>query len=260
MIDPAYAFAGLPLALRAELINSYREITRNFIERRWEPSELRGGKFAEIVYSIANGAVSGGYPAKASKPQNMAVACRALEGQPANPTLVGDKSLRVYIPRALMLLYDIRNNRGVGHVGGDVDPNNMDASAVVGIASWVMCELVRIFHNLSTEEAQRTVDSLVERKIPIIWEVEPGGAKRILDSAMSVKDQVLLLLHHSTGWVGVSDLQKWVEYKNSTNFRNNVLGSLHKARLIEFDGGSAKAKISPKGAVDVEHRLLKTRT
>jgi hypothetical protein len=255
MIDPARALAGLPTGLREELISSYREITRNFIERRWEPSELNGGKFAEVAYSIVSGAIAGAFPAKAKKPPNMAVACRALEGQPAT-TVVGDKSLRVYIPRTLIVLYDIRNQRGVGHVGGDVDANAMDASAVVALASWVMAELVRIFHGVSTNEAQDTVEALVERKTPLIWEVE--DIKRVLDPDMPAKNQVLVFLHHGTGWVSAADLCRWVEYSNPSVFRKKVLAGLHKARMIEFETAGDRARISPLGAADVEQRLLKS--
>jgi hypothetical protein len=188
----------------------------------------------------------------------MADACRALEGKPAVPNLVGDKSLRVFIPRALVFLYDVRNQRGVGHIGGDVDANAMDASAVVAMASWVIAELVRIFHQVSTKEAQDTVEALVERKTPLIWEVEAGGTKRVLVPGMKTKDQVLLLLHHSNGWVPAATLQKWVEYKHSTNFRDTVLSELHRpTRLIEFDVVGDRARISPLGAADVEQRLLK---
>jgi hypothetical protein len=259
MIDPAHALTGLPGGLRAELIDSYSEIVRNYIERRWEPSELRGGKFAEVAYSIVEGAVSGSFPSKAKKPKNMADACRALENKPSNAALVGDKSLRVFIPRALIFLYDVRNQRGVGHVGGDVDANSMDASAVVSLASWVMAELVRIFHGTTTEAAQQTVDALVERRTPLIWEVETGGMKRVLDPKMQGKDQALMFLHHSTGWVSASTLFNWTEQKNGTQFREKVLGALHKARMIEFDSAGDRAKISPLGAADVESRLLKTR-
>ena len=35
------------------------------------------------------------------------------------------------------------NNRNVGHVGGDVDPNHMDATGVLAQCNWVMGELVR---------------------------------------------------------------------------------------------------------------------
>lgn len=258
MIDPARALAGLPDSLRAELIDSFRNITRNFIERRWEPSELNGGKFAEVVITVIEGAIGGSFPARSKKPLRMADACRALENKPATP-LPGDKSLRVHIPRALVYLYDIRNQRGVGHVGGDVDPNALDASAVVAMASWVMAELVRIFHGVTTQEAQDTVDALVERKTPLIWEVELGGIKRVLDPRMIGRDQVLVLLHHSAGWVKVVDLCRWVEQKNITQFRDKVLSILHKARLIEFDATGDRTKISPLGAADVETRLLKSR-
>jgi hypothetical protein len=259
MIDPARALAGLPAGLRGELIDSYRNITRNFIEHRWEPSELNGGKFAEVVFTIVEGAIGGAFPAKAKKPPRMVDVCRALESRPAT-ALPSDRSLRVHVARALVYLYDIRNQRGVGHVGGDVDPNAMDASAVVAMASWVMAELVRIFHNVSTREAQDTVEALVERKAPLIWEVE-AGTKRVLEPTLGTKDQILLLLHHSTGWVPAVHLQRWVEYKNKSRFRDEILGELHKpARLIEFDEKGDLAKISPLGANDVETRLLKTRT
>ena len=126
----------------------------------------------------------------------------------------------------------------------------MDAEAVQAIASWIMAELVRIFHGVSTEEAQQTVDALVERKTPMIWELE--GVKRVLVPGMSAKNQVLTFLHHSPGWVSTTDLLKWIEYSNASVFRNSVLKALHKARLIEFDHARERARISPRGAKEVE--------
>lgn len=110
----------------------------------------------------------GSFPATAGKPRDMAGACRALENEPPDANRVGDRSLRLLIPRALPVLYEIRNNRGVGHLGGDVDANHMDAEAVQAVASWIMAELVRIFHGVATQEAQDTADALVERKSPAI--------------------------------------------------------------------------------------------
>lgn len=255
MIDPSRVLAALPQTVRDELLNSYQKIMSNYLERRWEPSELNGGKFCEVVYSIVNGAVKGIFPAKASKPRNMLIACQAVEKETADPNRVGDRSLRILIPRLLPVLYEIRSNRGVGHVGGDVDPNHMDAEAVQAMASWIMAELVRIFHGVTTQEAQDTVDALVERKSPAIWEIE--GVKRVLDPSMSAKNQVLMLLHHSTNWVSAADLLKWVEYSNSSMFRRSVLQAMHKARLIEFDSNKGLARISPLGAKTVEEDLLK---
>lgn len=157
----------------------------------------------------------------------------------------------------LTALYEIRNNRNVGHLGGDVDPNYLDATAVLSMSSWVVAELVRVFHNVSTKEAQESVDALIERKLPVIWEV--GSVRRVLDSEMPARDQALLLLYQKPSWVSEKDLTSWVEYSSLAMFRTRVLRPLHSARLIEHDNVSGTARISPKGAREVEERVLQSR-
>lgn len=257
MIDPTKLLAGIPPALRDPLLSSYQEIVANYTEHRWEPAELNGGKLCEIVYSILNGTLTGTFPAKPSKPANMVDACRALEKIPPVGSRLGDRSLRILIPRMLTALYEIRNNRNVGHVGGEVDPNHLDATAVLSMSSWVIAELVRIFHNISTEEAQESVDALIERKDPVIWEV--GDVRRVLDSSMSAKDQTLLLLHQRLGWTSDKDLAASIEYSSTAMFRSRVLDPLHGDRFLEFDREAGRARISPKGSRDVEERLLRSR-
>jgi hypothetical protein len=258
MLDSSKVLVGIPAGLRDPLIKSYQEITTNFAEHRWEPSELNGGKFCEIVYTIIDGVLSGSLPSKPSKPKNMLLACQALEKIAAQPSRVGDHSLRILIPRMLPPLYDIRSNRGVGHAGGDVDPNFMDATAVYAMASWILAELIRIFHQLSTKEARETVDALVERRIGLVWEVE--DIKRVLDPEMNKDDQTLVLLYSKPAWVGEQDLFSWVEYSTSNMFRKNILRVLHKKRLLEYNEKQHRARISPLGSKFVEQQVLKTRT
>src|ERR1700733_13021618 len=204
MINSSKVLASIPAGLREPLFQSYREIATNFAEHRWEPSELNGGKFCEVVYAIINGVIAGSFPVRAAKPRDMVLACRALEKVPAQSAGVGYRSLRVLIPRVLPPLYEIRNNRGVGPAGGDVDPNFMDATAVFGMASWILAELVRIFHGVSTQDAQETADALVERKIGLVWEIE--DVKRVLDPNMRKDDQTLVLLYTKPSWVPEQDL------------------------------------------------------
>lgn len=256
-MNPDALLAGLPPQLRAELVACYTAICRNYRENRWEPSELNGGKFAEVVYTIVHGALDGRFPSKAAKPRNMAAACKALEEYPSDPSRVGDRSLRILIPRMLPVLYEVRNNRGVGHVGGDVDPNHEDAEAVLAMARWVMAELARIFHELTTAEAQAAVDSIISRHHPLVWELE--GIRRVLDTSLRVGDQVLILLYSEPDWVSTANLCEWVEYSNLSTFRNSVLAKLHKERLIEHDSKKKRTKISPKGAQQVEEQLLEAR-
>lgn len=254
MIDANRIFARLPIPLRDTLLECYRQIMSNYLERRWEPSELNGGKFCEVVHSIVYGEISGTFPINATKPQNMRSACQALEQTTADPKRVGDRSLRILIPRLLPVLYEIRNNRGVGHVGGDVDPNHMDAEAVQAMASWIMAELVRVFHGVTTDEAQKTVDALVERKSPLIWEIE--GVRRVLVPGMSAKNKTLMLLHYSAEWVATPELFNWVDYSNLSGFRRRVLTPMHEDLFIEFNSREDKARISPLGAKHVETTLL----
>ncbi len=257
MIETDKLLAGLPLGLRAPLLDSYKEIVSNYRERRWEPSELNGGKFCEVVYTILDGAISGSFASAPTKPRNMLVACQALEGKSVDPSRTGDRSLRITIPRALPFLYEIRNNRGVGHIGGDVNPNLMDATAVHGLASWVLAELVRIFHSVSADEAQRIVDALVERAIPLIWEFD--GGRRVLNPGMPKSDQALILLYQTTDWVSDDELLNWVEYSTLSMFRVRVLEQLHTGRLIEYNRKQRRVKISPLGIKKVETQLLDLR-
>jgi len=101
VINPSHVLPALPKALREELLKSYQQIMSNYLERRWEPSELNGGKFCEATYSIISGAIKGSFPAKASKPGDMLSASRALEKETPDPNRVGDRSLRILIPRVL---------------------------------------------------------------------------------------------------------------------------------------------------------------
>jgi len=250
MQAPAQLFGMLPESLRDELYKAYSEIERNFRERRWEPSELNGGKLCEVIYSIVKGHLDGNYPPTSTKPSNMVDACRNLEQSPSS----FPRSFRIQIPRMLMSLYEIRNNRGVGHVGGDVNPNEMDATCVLQMSKWLVAELIRAFHNTTVESAQHAVDSLSEREIALVWQI--GDTKRILDPHMSRADQTLLLLYSSSDPLTEQELLSHVEYSNGSVYRRDVLRKLHAKRFVEYDESTKLVVISPLGITHVESVLL----
>ena len=122
------------------------------------------------------------------------------------------------------------------------------------MASWILAELVRVFHQVKTTEAQDAVDALVERKLSLIW--FPGTVRRVLDDKMSAADQTLILLHQGLAWVEEGNLLASVEYSSAGMYRKRVLEKLHKARMIEFDKAGARARISPKGSAYVEVAVI----
>jgi hypothetical protein len=242
-MSAAGALNAIPDGLRIPLLAEYQSIVQNFSEHRWSPSELSGGRFCEIVYSILDGHAKGAYAAAPSKPPNFVGACRQLENNNHVP-----RSFQILIPRLLPALFEVRNNRNVGHVGGDVDPSHMDAVFVLSNCNWIMAELIRVYHGLSTVEAQRLVDALVERRVPLIWEGE--DVRRVLNPKLSLQDQVLLLVSTAPAeQLSTADLIDWTGTKNKAYFRT-LLRKLHQKRLIEFSSDGSRVQILPPGSIE----------
>jgi hypothetical protein len=241
----ADSLGSVPPGLRKDLLTAFNEIVTNFREHRWEPSELNGGKLCEAVYTIALGHLEGEYPERATKPQNMLAACRALEQWSDGP-----RSVRIQIPRIVCALYEIRNNRGVGHAGGDVNPNQMDATVVLYMAKWLVAELVRVLHDVSNDEAVQIVEGLIEREIPLVW--NHGEIRRVLQPGLTKKEQVLVLLLPEHGGVTEAQLLSWMEVRNRAAFRRDVLRPMHRDRLIEFSELQGTARLLPPGVANAE--------
>ncbi len=239
----------IPDGLRKPLLEEYNSIVQNYLERRWTSSELSGGKFCEIVFSILDGHAKGTYSPTPFKPSNFVDACKKLENNSHAP-----RSFQILIPRMLPALYEIRNNRNVGHVGGDVDSNHMDSLAVVSTSGWILGELIRVFHNVSVNEAQKTVDFITDRKIPLVW--ESGGVKRILNPSISLKDQILLLVGSQSSKTKTNDLSDWTEYKDRAYFIK-TLRQLHKARFINLSNDEIEIEILPPGTHHIEKLVSK---
>jgi hypothetical protein len=250
ILEPA--LSSIPKKLRDKIISTYVELKRRSTESKYESAGLSAGKFCEAVIRLLQHEVTGKYIPFGTSIPNMADECRKIV---ASPKTAAVESVRLIIPRALMHLYTLRNKRGIGHIGGDVDANKIDLSAIVSAADWIICELIRIYHKLSLEEAQDLIDSISFKTIPTIWEV--AGKKRVLNPELSAKDKSLLLLYSETDLgILVEDLYEWVEYSSLSMFKSHVLNPLHKKKYIEFDKESNIVYLSPLGAKFTEQNLL----
>lgn len=251
-LTPEDAFSILPATLRGDLLGAFNEIVKNYRERRWEPSELNGGKLCEVVYTICKGWLEGGsYPQRATKPSRFANKCWEMET--VYQQVPNSRSAHILIPRMMMGLYDIRNNRGVGHAGADVDPNHMDATAVLYGAKWLTAELVRLLHTLTTDEATAIVDGLIEREVAWVW--AHGDKKRVLRNGLTWKQKTLLLMLAEAGDVAEAELFRWLEHPGLPSFRKDVLKQLHRARLIEYAADKRTVRLLPPGVTAAEKVL-----
>ncbi|MGA9836173.1 MAG: hypothetical protein WBQ26_02525 [Gemmatimonadaceae bacterium] len=246
------ALAGVPEPFRAKIIASYLGVRDAFASGDHDAAGLRGGVFAETVLRLVQELLTGTHTAFGTQIPGFEAEVQRLQRL---PVASGHESLRIVIPRAVSFLYTIRNKRGIGHAGGDVEANAIDAATCVRVCDWCLCELLRIYHNMSLEEAQALLDAIAVRAVPSVWLV--NGRKRVLDTGLDYRSQALVLVYSSPdASVLEEDLRDWMEYPTPRRFRERVLAPLHSARLVEWDKESGTVSLSPTGIVHVETHIL----
>jgi hypothetical protein len=227
------------------LLREFDEVQDRFHRGDFRPSELSGGRFGEVVFRICQQVCLGTHtPAGRSLPNTNDL----IEKFEKTPGTKADDTFRIHIPRSLRLIYDLRSKRDVAHLGSSVSPNLSDASLVVTIASWIVAEIVRVSHKCSMDTAQAIVDSLVQRRVPLLW-VEKDFI-RVLNPAVKPSERALLVLYHfQPEWVTDSDLMRYIEEPRVGNF-NRLIETLHKRALVQHSGD--RTKILPPGMKFVE--------
>lgn len=240
------ALKALPDGLREPLVSEFEQALAEYRASDWEKVGLKAGKFCEIAYCICSGHVAGAFPASPTKPPDFKKSCLDLEVH----NKAKGRSLCIQIPRILLGLYELRNNRAIGHIGGEISPNHMDAEFFLSGMKWILAEFVRFFSLLPLDDLHALIEAVTARTFQIVW--SNGDIKRILEPAKTASQKVLILLYSEAKSVDVAQLQAWVEYKNGTEFRRKVLKALHKKALIHFDESRATAAILPPGQVLVE--------
>lgn len=246
------ALLGIPKKFRDRILDQFLSVKKNFLEGKDEPAGMAAAKLCEVVLRFLQHEITGTNIPFNKSIGNLPNECRKLiEASNSN---VPD-ALRVIMPRMLVCLYTFRNKRDIGHIGGDVDSNRIDAATITRLSDWVICELIRVYHQLSIEEAQDLVDAISQRTLPDVWVV--SGKKRVLRTDLSTKDQTLLLcFHDETAAILVEDLCDWIEYSSVSMFKKRVLSPLHAEKLIEHDQDTDTVIISPLGIKRVEETIL----
>jgi len=251
------SLGNMPVKFKDRICADYLELKKRYARSQfdlaWDTSGLSVGKFCESVLRFLQHVLTGDNIPFGKHIPNFPDECRKLIQLEST---AGLESLRIIIPRGLVYLYTIRGKRGIGHVGGDVDANEIDAAVIVRVCDWIIAELIRIYHKLSLEEAQAIVDSVAERTVPMVWEI--GGKKRVLRPELSYSDKTLLLLYTAVeSGILVEDLFDWVEHSSKTDFKRRVLKGLHDAKYIEWDVDNDITYLSPRGIDFIEKQLLR---
>ncbi len=147
-------------------LKHYSATIEKFVAGDWEGTSQKAGKFVEAVTkalmlhcgkTIEN-------PRKFSAGREM----RQLEH--AGGTF--PEAIRLVIPRAGIFVYDIVSNRGGRHDPHDVDANEMDATTVVPMISWMLAEMVRFCSGADPAAAMSLIKELATKTYPYFEEID----------------------------------------------------------------------------------------
>src|SRR5881296_3677417 len=150
--------------LVSELIEAYVEAKRNYYLGGFRLSAVEGGRFCEAAFRMLQQRATRKFTPLGTHLDTEKIV-QVLGNIPATAQ---PDSIRLHIPRALRVVYDVRNKRDAAHLADGIDPNLQDATLVISVLDWVVAEFVRLYHSVSADEAQRIVEGLVTRCTPAI--------------------------------------------------------------------------------------------
>ncbi len=161
--------------------------------------------------------------------------------------------IRIHIPRALRMVYDIRNKRDAAHLADGIDPNVQDATLVVSVLDWTLAEFVRLYHGVSADSAQRIIADLVRKRVPSVQNID--GYLKILNPKLKVSDRVLVLLYERGSERATrEELSGWVHQRMRKNLNRTLEHLEHERAFIHSVGNIFQ--ITEAGMREVEDRRL----
>jgi hypothetical protein len=248
--------AQLSLKLDAKLVHeileAHSETKRSYYLGGFRLAEVEGGRFCEAAFRLLEFISFGKYTllGKQIDSEKLIDHLRSLDGSKY------PDAVRLHIPRALRLVYDIRNKRDAAHLADGIDPNLQDATLVVSAIDWVLAEFLRMYHSVSADDAKALVDAIVIRNAPLIQDF--AGFLKILNPTLGATDHCIALLYQR-GETGATflELEKWARPKMRPNLRRTLSRLVNELDLIHFDG--THYQITRLGEREVETRKLVTK-
>jgi len=182
--------------LATQLLDEFVSAERRFIQRDWEPAELDGGQFCEvlarILYHMDSDNLNQGKPFEECT--------KYLENDQVPHALLPRHGI-LHLVRVLRTVYKFRSQRGAVHISPTYTPNHMDSKFVIESVRWCMNETIRMFWQGDKERAARAIRELLQFDVPCVGIFQDVVLVQRTD--LTAEEEVLVLLHYA-GEVGFS--------------------------------------------------------
>lgn len=186
--------------LVTQMVDEFISCERRFIQRDWEPAELDGGQFCEILGRIYFHMDSG----TINHNKGFDDCMNYLEDPNNNHKhAISPRRNSLHVAKVARTVYKFRSQRGAVHISPTYEPNHMDSKLVIEGVRWLMNETLRIFWSGDREKVAKVIRELLQFDVPCIGRYEDIILVQRTD--LKAVEEILVLLHYA-GELGMSRL------------------------------------------------------
>jgi hypothetical protein len=175
--------------LIGRLIDEFISTEKRFVLRDWEPTQLDGGQFCELLSQIIYHQDSGNL----NKSKDLDDCLKYIDNEQVPHALARQDAK--YLSRVLRVVYKFRSNRGAVHISATYKPSHMDSKLVVENVRWLFAETLRLFWNSDREKVAKAVREILQFDIPAIGKFDDELLVQRVD--LDAEQEILLLLHYA---------------------------------------------------------------
>lgn len=224
---------------------------RRYIQRDWEPAELDGGQFCEVLARILYHIDSGNRDA--TRPFDD---CLKYIEQDSSAHQIVPRHDALHIARVLRTVYKFRSQRGAVHITPHYTPNHMDSKLVIECVRWSMNEVIRLFWRGNNDLAAKAIKEILQFDVPCIGKFEDILLVQRTD--LTSEEEVLVLLHyageegfsrHELGryaMCSASSVTRAIQKVASPDYRQVVLLPNSKYRLTDLGSKRLREDLADK--------------
>jgi hypothetical protein len=193
--------------LATQLLDEFVSQERRYIQRDWEPAELDGGQFCEVLARILYHQDSGNL----NRSKEFDDCAAYIENEQGAPHALQPRRTALHLIKVLRTIYKFRSQRGAVHISPTYIANHMDARLMIEGVRWAMNETLRIFWHGDREAVAKSVRELLQFDVPCVGVFEDVVLVQRTD--LSPDEEILVLLHFG-GETGLSrkDLGRYVQH------------------------------------------------
>jgi hypothetical protein len=188
----------LNLFLATQLLDEFMSCERRYIQRDWEPSELDGGQFCEILARILHHLDSGNLNLNKDFDDCMKY---VEDSDNKFSHAIQPRRNALHLAKVARTVYKFRSQRGAVHISPTYEPNHMDSKFVIESVRWLMNETLRIFWTDDREKVAKAIREILQFDVPCIGKYEDEILVQRTD--LKPEEEILVLLHFA-GEVGMN--------------------------------------------------------